>query len=350
VTRRVLQAMAGARHGGAEIFFERLAAAITRADSVEQRLLIRSNPDRARTLRTSGIAVAETSFGGPLDLASRCAFRREIAAFRPDIVLTWMSRATRFCPRGGFTHVARLGGYYDLRHYRRCDHLVGNTRAIVDYAVAHGWPRERVHYLPNFVPDARGAQPLPRAEPGAAAGPDARAFPLGLALGRFHPNKGFDLLLDALAAFPGLHLWLAGDGGLRADLEAQAIRLGLGERLRFLGWRNDVAALLASVDFLVCPSRHEPLGNVVIEAWAAGVPVVAVASDGPAGLIVDGESGLLVPLAGDARALAASMMRLAGDRDLRARLASGGRRAYEAEFTEEKVVGAYLGFFSRVAR
>ena len=345
MTVRVLQAIAGARHGGAEIFFERLAAAMRRAASVEQRLLIRRNADRARVLRNCGIAVAETRFGGVLDLASRRAFRREIAAFRPDIVMTWMSRATRFCPRGGFAHVARLGGYYDLKYYRSCDHLVGNTRAIVDYAVAQGWPRERVHYLPNFVPDARRARALPDAD---AAG--ERSFPLGLALGRFHPNKGFDLLLDALAAAPGLRLWLAGDGMLRADLEAQARRLGLGERLRFLGWREDVAALLASVDFLVCPSRHEPLGNVIIEAWAAGVPVVALASDGPAGLIVDGESGLLVPLAADAGALAEAMMRLAEDRDLRARLASGGRRAYEAEFTEEKVVNAYLGFFGRVAR
>lgn len=345
MTMRLLQAIAGAPHGGAEIFFERLAGAMQRAASIEQRLLIRRNPQRARTLRNCGIAVAETRFGSVLDLASRRVFRREIAAFRPDIVMTWMSRATRFCPRGGFTHVARLGGYYDLKHYEDCDHLVGNTRAIVDYAVAQGWPRERVHYLPNFVPDARGTPRLPDAEAGRG-----QKLPLGLALGRFHPNKGFDLLLDALAMAPDLRLWLAGDGTLRGDLETQASRLGLGERLSFLGWRDDVAVLLASVDFLVCPSRHEPLGNVIIEAWAAGVPVVARASDGPAGLIVDGESGLLVPLAADAGALATAMRRLAEDPDLRSRLACGGRRAYEAEFTEEQVVGAYLGLFDRLAR
>src|SRR3954451_704078 len=103
---RLLQAIAGAQHGGAEIFFERLAAAITRAASVEQRLLIRRNPHRARALRNCGIAVAETRFGSVLDLASRCAFDREIAAFGPDIVMTCMSRATRFYPGGFFTHVA----------------------------------------------------------------------------------------------------------------------------------------------------------------------------------------------------------------------------------------------------
>ena len=88
-------------------------------------------------------------------MTTRRAFAHEIAAWRPDIVLTWMSRATRLCPRGDFVHVARLGGYYDLKYYRRCDHLIGNTRAIVDYAIAEGWPRERISYLPNFVPDMR---------------------------------------------------------------------------------------------------------------------------------------------------------------------------------------------------
>src|SRR5690242_3230579 len=188
MTRRVLQAIAGAAHGGAEIFFTRLAAALQRAGE-PQRVLIRHNSSRAQSLRAAGVGVGELAFGGIFDLATRRAFGREIAAWRPDIVLTWMSRATRLCPRGDFVHVARLGGYYDLKHYRRCDHLIGNTRAIVDYAIAKGWPRERIDYLPNFVPDA-GVRAAPLNETGGWR-PEA---PLALALGRLHPNKGFDLL------------------------------------------------------------------------------------------------------------------------------------------------------------
>ena len=67
--------------------------------------------------------------------------------------------------------------------------------------------------------------------------------------------------------------------------------LGIADRVSFLGWREDVPELLANADFLVCPSLHEPLGNVVIEAWSAGLPVVATASDGPAGLIETGSAG-----------------------------------------------------------
>jgi glycosyltransferase involved in cell wall biosynthesis len=347
MTRRLLQAMAGARRGGAETFFVRLTTALERAGE-SQRVLIRSDPDRSHKLREAGIAVIELGFRNRLDLATRLAFGREIAAWRPSIVLTWMSRATQLCPTGDFVHVARLGGYYDLKYYRSCDHLIGNTWAIVAYAVAGGWPAERVHYVPNFVPDLQNAPAVPRA---TLATPDGA--PLALAMGRLHPNKGFDLLLEALALTRDTYLWIAGDGKLRASLQQQATALGLTDRVRFLGWRDDVSALLASADFVVSSSRHEPLGNVVIEAWSAARAVVATASDGPAALIKDDVSGLLAPLPGSpgggAAALARAIERVAGDPALRDRLAAGGRQAYEAEFTEDIVVARYRRLFDELA-
>src|SRR6202007_2375842 len=125
------------------------ATALQRAGE-PQRVLIRRDPARARALREAGVAVTELAFGGTLDWATRLGFRQEVAEWRPDIVLTWMSRATRLCPRGNFVHVARLGGYYNLSHYRACDHLVGNTRDLAAWFVRQGWPAERAHYLPNF--------------------------------------------------------------------------------------------------------------------------------------------------------------------------------------------------------
>jgi glycosyltransferase involved in cell wall biosynthesis len=335
---RLLQAIAGAPHGGAENFFVRLAGALQR-DGQDQRVMIRRDPARAAQLRAAGVDVAEAAFGGRFDFATGRALRREVAAWRPDIVLSWMSRATQFCPRGDFVHLARLGGYYDLKYFRHCDHLIGNTRGIVEYAVSHGWAPERVHYLPNFVPDPGPRARAPREEGNVRA----------LALGRLHPNKAFDVLLDALALAPGIDLWIAGDGDLLGALRLQARRLGLDGRVRFLGWRDDVWPLLDSADFLVCPSRLEPLGNVVIEAWAAGVPVVATMSDGPAALISDRENGSLVPV-GDAPALAVAMTRLAGDASLRARLAAAGRKSYKADFTEAAVVERYRDLFERVTR
>lgn len=339
---RLLQAMAGARHGGAEAFFTRLAIALGRAGQ-EQRLLIRRDADRAALLRRAGIEPLQLAFGGLLDLRTRGVFRQVIRQYRPQLVLTWMSRATALCPAGDFVHVARLGGYYDLKYYRRCDHLIGNTRDIVAWMLRQGWPAERAHYLPNFVV----ADTVPAASRASLGTPDDA--PLALALGRLHPNKGFDVLLEAVARVERLHLWLAGDGHLRPALERQAARLGLGHRVRFLGWRDDVPALLAAADMLAVASRHEPLGNVVIEAWAAGVPVVATESAGPRELITEGETGLLVPVE-DIDRLAAALARLAGDAHLRQRLALAGKAAHAAQFSEQRVVALYREFFERVTR
>jgi glycosyltransferase involved in cell wall biosynthesis len=339
---RLAQVMAGARHGGAETFFVRLALALYRAGQ-DQRLVIRRDAGRAATLRAGGITPAELPFGGLLDYRTPFGLRRILREYQPQVVLTWMSRAARLCPRGGFVHVARLGGYYDLKYYRRCDHLIGNTRDIVAYLVRSGWPESRAHYLPNFVPDM-SAEPVARASLDTPGG-----VPLALALGRLHPNKGFDVLIEALARAPGIHLWLAGEGPERTPLETRAARLAVGSRVRFLGWREDTAALLATADMLVCPSRHEPLGNVVIEAWAAGTPVVAASSAGPAALIRDGGNGLLVPVE-DADALGRAMMRIAQSRGLRGEVAAAGRVTYAAEFSESVVVAQYRDFFERVAR
>lgn len=341
----MLQAIAGQRQGGAEAFFERLAAALSHG-GVEQRLVIRSDTERAARLRRAGLDTREAGFAGMFDLASRFRLMRELRSYRPDVALSWMSRAAAMMPPRWLAgdraiRVGRLGGYYSLKYYRGCDHLVGNTQDIVEHIRRQGWPAARVHYLPNFA-DVTAAPPVARESLQTPA--DAI---VALALGRFHANKAFDILLDAVAATHGLHLWLAGDGELRGELEAQVTRLGLGPRVRLLGWRDDVPALLAACDIAVCPSRHEPLGNVILEAWAHRRPVVAAASAGPAALIRSEQTGLLVPV-DDAAALAGALQRLIGDASLRARLAEAGRAAYDAGFTEEAVVRRYVEFFQAV--
>ena len=336
---RVVQLMAGAEHGGAEAFFTRLAIALQRAGQ-EQRLAIRPYPARIAALKAAGIAPVALPFrGGPFDFATRRGLRALLRDYRPQVVLSWMSRATSLCPRGDFVHVARLGGYYDVKYYRGCDHVIANTHGIAAWLTAQGSPADRVHYLPNFPTVAPAHSPV------AEKRPDG---PLALALGRLHRNKAFDVLLDALARAPGIRIWLAGVGDERAALESQARRLGLGDRVRFLGWRDDAPALLAACDFLVVPSRSEPLGNTIVEAWAAERPVVATETAGPRELIAAGETGLLVP-AEDADALALAMRRLAEDRALRARLAAAGHARYRAEFSEPRVVAAYQALFAKVA-
>ena len=334
---RVLQAMAGAAFGGAEAFFVRLALALHRAGAV-QHVIIRTHPQRAEMLRAGGLPPMELPFGGVFDFTSRFHFKREVTRFQPDIVLTWMNRATQLCPRGPFIHVGRLGGYYDLKYYRRCDHLIANTHDLIDYVIRQGWPRERAHYLPNFV----GEEHRPPINRMMYYTPNSA--PLILALGRLHENKGFDVLLKALAHVPEAYLWIGGEGPQRAALEALAARLAVKPRVRFLGWREDVCSLFASADLFVSASRHEPLGNVILEAWAQELPVVATASEGPAALIHNGENGILTPVE-DSSALARAIRRVLLDDPLRQRIAAAGRRSFEAAFTETAVVACYQAFF-----
>jgi glycosyltransferase involved in cell wall biosynthesis len=340
---RLLQAMAGGAAGGAESFFVRLALAFRRV-GVEQRLVMRPNQPRQASLAAAGLEPVVAPFGRRFDRSTPRIIGREIAAFRPAIVLSWMSRASHAAGRAQagpeVVRIGRLGGYYALKYYSACDYLIGNTPAIVDYVVREGWPRERAHFMPNFV-DATAADPIARA---ALSTPSsARVL---LALGRLHHNKAFDVLLRALSDVPEAYLWLAGDGELRDRLEQLAHHAGVADRVRFLGWRDDAAALMAAADVLVCPSRVEPFGNVVVEAWAHDLPVVAAEAAGPAWLIDHERTGLLVARE-DAAALAAALRRILADRALGERLAAAGRAAYAEQFSERVVVARYLGLFER---
>ncbi len=252
-----------------------------------------------------------------------------------------MNRAAGFAPKGPWTLVGRLGGYYDLKYYRRCDHLVGNTRGITRWLATQGWPAARAHHVPNFVDDLAGAAPATLPAPAGA-----RRL---LAMGRLHANKGFDIALRALAQIPSAHLSIAGEGPERAALEALAAELGITGRVAFLGWRRDTASLLAACEVFVCSSRHEPLGNIVLEAWSAGRPVVAAAAQGPAELIADGTNGVLVPVE-NADALATAIARLLDNRERAGALAAAGRAAYAQDFTAQAVLARWQDFFAAVAQ
>jgi glycosyltransferase involved in cell wall biosynthesis len=124
-----------------------------------------------------------------------------------------------------------------------------------------------------------------------------------------------------------------------------AVALGVAERVRFLGWRIDPSALYRAADICVFPSRYEPLGNVVIQAWAHGLPVVAAESQGPKALIRPGEDGLLAPI-DDPDGLAAAIRILLAKPQLRSGLAAKGLARVAAEFSEAAVVAQWRDLFS----
>ncbi|MFT8656029.1 MAG: glycosyltransferase [Acetobacter papayae] len=336
---RVAHVMAGAAAGGAELFFERLCMA-----QAAQRLpvlpVIRRNAERAARLRNGGAEPLQLPFGGRLDLRTGPRLRRALQAFAPRVTVAWMNRAAQFTPKGDWVLAGRLGGYYDLAYYRRCTHLIGNTRGLKTWMIEQGWDEKRVHYLPNFATDLAHTPAIwPAGLPEGA--------PFLLALGRLHTNKAFDVLIRSLRHVPRIPLVIAGEGPERAALEELARREGVHERVLMPGWAVDPGGLIRACAALVCPSRHEPLGNVVIEGFSAARPVVAAASQGPTELIEHGKNGLLAPVE-DATALATALNEVLENPTLAHNLAQAGRATYDSTFAPAPVLRAWQDFLSTV--
>jgi len=337
----VLHLLGSDGDGGAETYFVDLVRALHRA-GVEEACAIRGHAGRERALAEAGVLARTFGFGGPLDLLTRLRVAAFASRTGARVAVAWMNRAAGHTPAGRWKRVGRLGGYYSLKYYRGFDQLVGNTRDIVDWVIAQGWPAERVRYIPNYAPAAEEVTPVSRASLDTPEG-----APLLLGMGRLHDAKAHDVSLKALALMPDAFLWIAGDGPLESQLKTLATAMGVADRVRFLGWRTDAAALYRAADVCLFPSRFEPLGNVVIQAWAQGLPVVAAASQGPAALIRDGEDGLLVPI-DDAEALAGRARALLADPMLRIRLIQNGHARVEGEFSEAAVVAQWRALFAQL--
>jgi len=336
----VLHLLGSPGDGGAETYFLHLAKAL-HEDGLSQAAALHANRGREEALSRLGIAAHVLPYDAPFDLVTGRRIRRLAEALPARVLLQWMNRAGRVVPRKGpWARIGRLGGYYDLKYYKGCALLVGNTQDIVDHIVRSGWPAEKALYIPNFA--EAGDEP---AQARAALDTPENA-PLMLAMGRLHRVKAHDVSLKALALFPEAWLWIAGSGPLEADLKDLAGRLGVADRVRFLGWREDAAALYRAADVCLFPSRYEPLGNTVIQAWAHGAPIVAAASQGPGVLIRHEEDGLLTPI-DHPEALAKAARRLVLDRALAARLAEAGLARVAGEFAKAPVVARWREAFRR---
>jgi glycosyltransferase involved in cell wall biosynthesis len=203
--------------------------------------------------------------------------------------------------------------------------------------------RRRITPAEKLVTVRYGVRDVPeRAAPGAAG------VPLVAMVARFEPQKDHACLLRALAEMAGA--WravLVGDGPTRPVAEALTRELGIGDRVSFLGSRDDVPAVLANAHVFALASRWEGLPITILEAMRAGLPVVASDVDGVGEAVVDGETGLLAP-AGDAGAFRLRLGQLLGDPSLRKRMGEAGRRRYEGSFTFERMVAETAAVYDAV--
>jgi glycosyltransferase involved in cell wall biosynthesis len=204
----------------------------------------------------------------------------------------------------------RLYERLDRLHLRWMDHVVAVSAAQAEKVRRAGVPAGRVSTISNAVDPDRFADSDPRYRARLQRcfrGPRERIIG---AAGRLSPEKGFDVLVQAAVrivdADPGAGFVIFGDGPCRAALQQQIASLGLSGSVVLAGFRGDLDRYIPQLDLFVLPSHTEGLPNVVLEACAAGVPVVATAVGGTPEVIEDGQSGFLAP-PGDAEQLAAAI-------------------------------------------
>jgi glycosyltransferase involved in cell wall biosynthesis len=340
--------------GGAESFYMRLVRAL----HAQGPTLAVNRRDSLVARELDGVVPQfHAGMSSQWDLLSRRRIGQLIRQQRPDIVQTYMTRATvltHIRPGRGTVHVARLGGFYKIKRFAHAHAWVGNTHGICDYLVRGGLPADRVFYIGNFVDRPASADPLQQQQLRHRLGLPDDALVV-VALGRMVAKKGFQDLLPAFAVVDRalhdrpVHLLLVGDGPQRDELERQVSDLGLNERVHWAGWQTETSPYYYLADLFVCPSRHEPLGNVILEAWSHRRPVLSTATHGAVELIEDGVNGVLTPC-GDVPALAAQIVRLLrdGSKGLD-RLAQQGYASIEADYRPEAVVRAYRDLYQRLA-
>ncbi|HML54235.1 MAG TPA: glycosyltransferase family 4 protein [Solidesulfovibrio magneticus] len=234
-----------------------------------------------------------------------------------------------------------LAGYHKVTGplirflWRGAAHVVANSQGLAALA-RQSAGQMPIRMIPNGVDTAR----FTPAEHREHRGPVQLVF-----VGRVVHQKGLDVLLSALSRLPAeadYELTIVGDGPLRDALTKQAASLGVLARLRFAGWagREEMPDLLRRADLFVFPSRDEGMPNAVLEAMAAGLPVVATRISGNEEVVADGETGLLVP-PDDPDALAGALAGFLADAALRRRMGAAGRERVCREYSWRSVAERY---------
>lgn len=293
------------------------------------------------------------------DLRSLRAIRKLIVELRPRIVHTHMAKAgaigrlaARWNPSVRTVHTFHghvLEGYFGrikeeafikTERYlaRRTDVLVAVAPQVRDALLEVGIGRPQQW---RVIPLGFDLSPFLRVKRQKGdlrrrLGLETSVHLVGV-LGRLAPVKDHALLLDAVARLPGTHLAILGDGELRAMLETRAMRAGLGGRVHFLGWVDDVAGAIADLDVVVISSLNEGTPVSLIEGLACACPVVATRVGGVPFVVDDEKTGLLVKDR-SAHALAMQIRRLLDDRGFAARLGEEGQRRVRARFSKERLL------------
>jgi glycosyltransferase involved in cell wall biosynthesis len=360
--------------GGGELQLERLLRPLAER-GVRARVVTRGVPDAPRHELVAGSDVRRTAVAGESPraslvyvasaLASIAARRRATdvvhahGALSPATIAlgaTYLAVPAVVTPLGAgapgdLRRVrAKPGGELRLRALVRRAHFVALSDEIAAELRALGVPGERVHEIPNGVDSATYHVPTgeERARARTALGVDADHCCF-VFVGRLHPVKRVDVVIDALAGVEGANLVVVGDGPERAALERRAHEAGVAAHVRFAGSTPHVVPFLHAADAFVLPSAAEGMSNALVEAMACGLPCLVTSAIGGVAALVGEDRGVLVP-AGDVGAWRAAMtVTVAGDAR-RHELGEAAARFVQSSLTLDRTADRLAALYRSLAR
>ena len=308
-------------------------------------------------LAARGVPVSYLGFAGKASAEGLLALHRTVSRLRPKVVHSHGYKANTIAGTYGLlrqipavsTYHAEALKAHDVARYirletpivRRLDAIVAVSDPIREELQRRGVRADRIHVIPNGIDD-----PAEECEPGAR---DLKPTGPRLAVvGRLVEGKNVHRVLDVVgrlrSEFPAMTVEIAGDGPCRADLEAQASRLGIAHAVHFRGFVEDVHALLCECDIFVLPSRTEGMPIALLEAMSCSAAIVSSAVGSIPSVVRHEKDALLIP-PDDDEALLTSVQRLARDATLRKSLAANARRRFETAFTSDRMASAYQDFY-----
>jgi glycosyltransferase involved in cell wall biosynthesis len=368
---RILYVITDLEVGGVPLHLLRLATATRSAGAEVAVVSLKPAGPVGERLREEGIRVFSCAARRAADWRVVARLGGFVADFAPDLV-----HALLFHANTAARMVVLLGGLpagrllceiqtveidqpwhlaVDCWTRRLCRGVIGNSQSVVDHLHRHARIlRARLHLMPGGVDLTRFGECRGGAEPAHVAAESAESTesdgPTLIWVGRMDAVKGLDTLIAAFARVRvgrPARLLLVGDGPVREAVEADVARRGLAACVQLLGRRDDVPALLSGADLFVFPSRTEGFPNALLEALAAGVPVVATDVPGCRDLVTDGDTGRLVPV-DDPTALARMIERALDDQGTTARMAARARALVHTEYSLARCHARYHALYADV--
>jgi sugar transferase (PEP-CTERM/EpsH1 system associated) len=348
---RVIHVSVGLHMGGMEKLLVEFARHADRTRFDLQFVSLTTKGEAAEEIESLGWPVTALDQPPGIELATSVRLAKLFRRLRPSVVHTHNTKPLLYA-----VPVAHLLGVPTIIHTRhgQChgatrrqsfmfnlasswvDNIVSVSDDSTRLAQQQGLPREKLATIHNGI----DLSMFPQAGP-ARAGP-------ALYVGRLSPEKDLVTLLQAAAIVasqdPSFRLNLAGAGTILPDLQSMTAQLGITDRVAFLGQTKNVAAALAGASLFVLSSLTEGISLAVLEAMACGLPVVATAVGGNVEIVVDGETGLLVPPSSPA-ALAEAILKLHRQPDLALRMGQAGRKRVETQFDSRKMVERYESLY-----